>query len=82
MFQNEPISHFTPMMRSPMGGPTGSWSLDAGNNGEEIISSSLLDELKNNKTRHFELSEIVDHVAEFRCRFDVLLLYCIYVSLI
>ncbi|KAH7366214.1 hypothetical protein KP509_18G068300 [Ceratopteris richardii] len=32
---------------------------------EELKSSSLLDELKNNKSRRFELSDIIGHVVEF-----------------
>ncbi|GER37457.1 pumilio domain-containing protein [Striga asiatica] len=34
--------------------------------GKETFASSLLEELKNNKTKCFELLEIVGHVAEFR----------------
>jgi pumilio RNA-binding family len=34
--------------------------------GEEPKGSSLLEELKNNKTRRFELADIVGHVLEFR----------------
>ncbi|KAJ4971066.1 hypothetical protein NE237_004165 [Protea cynaroides] len=38
---------------------------DNSGNMEESFASSLLEEFKNNKTRSFELSEIVDHVVEF-----------------
>ncbi|KDO48818.1 hypothetical protein CISIN_1g001685mg [Citrus sinensis] len=63
-FPNERNSRFTSMMRSSMGGPM-PWHLDAGINMEGRLSSSLLDEFKTNKTRSFELSDIVDHVVEF-----------------
>lgn len=63
-FPNERNSRFTSMMRSSMGGPM-PWHLDAGINMEGRLSSSLLDEFKANKTRSFELSDIVDHVVEF-----------------
>ncbi|KAJ4720751.1 putative Pumilio [Melia azedarach] len=63
-FSPERNSRFTSMMRSSMGGPT-VWPLDAGNNMEGRLTSTLLDEFKTNKTRSFELSDIVDHVVEF-----------------
>ncbi|XP_059628330.1 pumilio homolog 4 [Cornus florida] len=65
MFQNERISHFNSMLRSPMGGSSKTWHSDFGANVEESFSASLLEELKNNKTRSFELPDIVDHVVEF-----------------
>ncbi|KAA8534410.1 hypothetical protein F0562_031927 [Nyssa sinensis] len=65
MFQNERISRFTSMLRSPMGGSAKLLYSDIGTNMEGIFASSLLEELKNNKTRSFELSDIVDHVVEF-----------------
>jgi pumilio RNA-binding family len=34
--------------------------------GEELKGSTLLEELKNNKTRKFELADIAGHVIEFR----------------
>lgn len=40
----------------------------------ESFTSSLLDEFKNNKTKCFELSEIVGHVVEFRFTFFFLCL--------
>ncbi|XP_038690451.1 pumilio homolog 4 [Tripterygium wilfordii] len=65
-FQNERISRFTSMMRSSMGGSVGSWHSDIDiNNVDGRFVSSLLDEFKNNKTRSFELSDIVGHVVEF-----------------
>lgn len=65
MFQNDQISRFTSMMRSSMGGPITSWHTDTSNI-EGRFASTLLEEFKNNKTRSFELSNIVDHVIEFR----------------
>jgi pumilio RNA-binding family len=38
----------------------------AGEVGEDMRASSLLDELKNSKSRRFELQEIAGHVVEFR----------------
>lgn len=66
MFHNERISHFNSMMRSSMKESVASWHSDIGNNLEGRFLSSLLDEFKNNKTKSFELSDIVDHVVEFR----------------
>ncbi|GLT93234.1 hypothetical protein SLE2022_110350 [Rubroshorea leprosula] len=63
--QNERMSHFTSMMRSSVGGTMGTWNSDIGNNVNGRYMSSLLDEFKNNKTRSFELSDIVGHVVEF-----------------
>nr|XP_011469641.1 PREDICTED: pumilio homolog 4 [Fragaria vesca subsp. vesca]XP_011469642.1 PREDICTED: pumilio homolog 4 [Fragaria vesca subsp. vesca] len=67
MFQNEKISRFNSMMKSPMGGSVGAWNSDVGNDieGRHASSSSLLDEFKNNKNKSFELADIVDHVVEF-----------------
>ncbi|KAF3967579.1 hypothetical protein CMV_008432 [Castanea mollissima] len=62
-FQNEQFSHFTSMMRSSMGGSIGPWLSDG--NMEGRFASTLLDEFKTNKTRSFELSDIIDHVVEF-----------------
>ncbi|XP_031257324.1 pumilio homolog 4 [Pistacia vera] len=63
-FLNEQNSCFASMMRSSMGGPV-SWHSGAGSNLEGRFTSSLLDEFKTNKTRSFELLDIVDHVVEF-----------------
>ncbi|KAF2318488.1 hypothetical protein GH714_008306 [Hevea brasiliensis] len=63
-FQDERAAHFTSMVRNSMGGSIGPWHSDIGNNVERRYASSLLDEFKN-KTRSFELSDIVDHVVEF-----------------
>ena len=78
MFQNDQISCFTSMMRSSMGGPITSWHTDTSNM-EGRFASTLLEEFKNNKTRSFELSDIVDHVIEFRYAYNpVLVLYSTY----
>ncbi|XP_043700603.1 pumilio homolog 4-like isoform X2 [Telopea speciosissima] len=63
--QNERVSRFPSMTRSSMGGSVGSWHSENDGNMEESFASSLLEEFKNNKTRCFELSEIVDHAVEF-----------------
>ncbi|XP_022752720.1 pumilio homolog 2-like [Durio zibethinus] len=66
-----PIRHtdlnirFPSGMRNLAGGVMGSWHLDAGYNMDESFASSLLEEFKSNKTKCFELSEIVGHVVEF-----------------
>lgn len=65
VFHNERISHYASMIRGSMGGGIGSWHSGIGNNMEGIFVSTLLDEFKNNKTRSFELSDIVGHVIEF-----------------
>lgn len=64
-FQSGRASHLASVMRSSMGGSTGSWQSDIGCNAERKQSSSLMDEFKNNKTGSFELSDIVGHVVEF-----------------
>ncbi|XP_010241847.1 PREDICTED: pumilio homolog 4-like [Nelumbo nucifera] len=63
--QSERISRFPSMIRSSAGGSAGSWHSDNSGNMDESFASSLLEEFKNNKTRSFELSEIVAHVVEF-----------------
>lgn len=65
VMQNERLSRSPSFMRSAAIGSMGSWNLENGDM-EENYASSLLDELKNNKTRSFELSDIVGHVVEFR----------------
>lgn len=64
-FQSGRASHLASVMRSSMGGSTGSRQSDIGCNAERKQSSSLIDEFKNNKTGSFELSDIVGHVVEF-----------------
>lgn len=63
-FQNERVAQFNSMLRNSIGGSIGSWQSDVGSNMERRYVSSLLDEFKN-KTRSFELADIVDHVVEF-----------------
>ncbi|XP_010935724.1 pumilio homolog 1 [Elaeis guineensis] len=62
--QNERLSRSPSFMRSAAVGSMGSWNLENGVM-EENYASSLLEELKSNKTRSFELSDIVGHVVEF-----------------
>ncbi|XP_028086078.1 LOW QUALITY PROTEIN: pumilio homolog 4-like [Camellia sinensis] len=64
-FQNERISRFNSMLRSSLGGSSGPWHPNVGTNMEGVLASSLLEELKNNKTRSYELSDIIDNVVEF-----------------
>ncbi|CAK7325429.1 unnamed protein product [Dovyalis caffra] len=64
-FQSERAACLASMIRSSMGGSTGSWQSDIGCNAERRHSSSLIDEFKNNKTGSFELSDIVGHIVEF-----------------
>ncbi|XP_007009912.2 PREDICTED: pumilio homolog 4 [Theobroma cacao] len=59
--QNDRTARFNSMMRTS----TGAWPSDIGNNVDGRFISSLLDEFKNNKTRCFELLDIIDHVVEF-----------------
>lgn len=65
MLQKERISHSDSMLRSSTGGSSGSWHSDAGINMEGVLVSSLLEDLKNKKTRSLELSDMVDDVVEF-----------------
>ncbi|KAE7997016.1 hypothetical protein FH972_001689 [Carpinus fangiana] len=65
VFHNDRISNFTSMMRSSMGGSIGSWHSDISSNMEGRFASTLLDEFKNNKTRSFELPDIIGNVVEF-----------------
>ncbi|KAG4150441.1 hypothetical protein ERO13_D04G004200v2 [Gossypium hirsutum] len=59
--QNDRTARFNSMMRSS----SGSWHSDISSSMDGRYVSSLLDEFKNNKTRSFELLDIVDHVVEF-----------------
>ncbi|KAI3987309.1 hypothetical protein MKX01_003059, partial [Papaver californicum] len=65
MLQNQRISSFPSMLRGTTGGSLGSWLSGDGEKLEESYGSSSLEEFKTNKTRSFELSEIVDYVVEF-----------------
>ncbi|KAL0920392.1 hypothetical protein M5K25_009527 [Dendrobium thyrsiflorum] len=62
--QSGRLSRFPTMLRSTIGASKGSWDHENGIM-EEEFASTLLAEFKNNKTRSFELSDIVDHVVEF-----------------
>ncbi|KAJ8766012.1 hypothetical protein K2173_020528 [Erythroxylum novogranatense] len=64
-FQNEQIALFNSTMRNSKALSTGSLNSDSRINVEKKYVSSLLDEFKTNKTRSFELSDIVNHVAKF-----------------
>lgn len=75
MLQKERISHFDSMLRSSTGGSSGSWHSDAGINMEGVLVSSLLEDLKNKKTRSLELSDMVDDVVEFRYAWSLWLSY-------
>lgn len=65
-WQKDSFSQYNSMFRSSMGGSNGSWHSNFGTNMEGVLVSSLLEELKNNKTRSLELSDILDDVVEFR----------------
>ncbi|TVU07472.1 hypothetical protein EJB05_46795, partial [Eragrostis curvula] len=62
--QGERLTRVPSMVRSTAGGSMGSWNAENGlmDNG---YGSSLLEEFKTNKTRSFELLDIVGHVVEF-----------------
>ncbi|KAH7283791.1 hypothetical protein KP509_34G024000 [Ceratopteris richardii] len=52
-------------VRSPVAGPYMSWQAQKASDRGEDKGSTLLEELKNNKTRKFELADIAGHVVEF-----------------
>ncbi|GLT93063.1 hypothetical protein SLE2022_108690 [Rubroshorea leprosula] len=56
---------FSSGLRNLSGGAMGAWHSETGSNLDGSFASSLLDEFKSNKTKCFELSEIVGHVVEF-----------------
>lgn len=56
---------FSSGMRNLSGGVMGSWQSDTGANMHGNFAPSLLEEFKSNKTKSFELSDIVGHVVEF-----------------
>ncbi|KAK3155664.1 hypothetical protein QOZ80_2BG0206060 [Eleusine coracana subsp. coracana] len=62
--QGDRLTRGPSMVRSTAGGSMGSWNAENGlmDNG---YGSSLLEEFKTNKTRSFELLDIVGHVVEF-----------------
>ncbi|KAI3721448.1 hypothetical protein L2E82_32459 [Cichorium intybus] len=61
--QQERTMQFAPFRNSR--GVSGSWNLEGDISLDRRYISSLLDELKNNKNKSFELSDVVDHVIEF-----------------
>ncbi|KAK8955641.1 hypothetical protein KSP40_PGU001688 [Platanthera guangdongensis] len=61
--QNGRLPGFPSVLRSAMAASKGSWNHQ--NSSIEGFTSTLLEEFKSNKTRSFELSDIVDHVVEF-----------------
>lgn len=63
--QTDRLSRFPSMLRSAIWPSKGSWNHENGIT-EEEFASTLLEEFKSNKTRSFGLSDIVDHVVEFR----------------
>jgi len=62
--QGDRLTRLPAVVRNTAGGSMGSWSSENGlmDNG---YGSSLLEEFKTNKTRSFELLDIVGHVVEF-----------------
>ncbi|RCV08954.1 hypothetical protein SETIT_1G368200v2 [Setaria italica] len=62
--QGERLTRIPSVVRNTAGGSMGSWNSENGlmDNG---YGSSLLEEFKTNKTRSFELLDIVGHVVEF-----------------
>lgn len=65
MLHEERIARFNSMLRTSSEAPIGPWFSTSASNIEGKLSS-LLDEFKNNKTKSFELSDILGHVVEFR----------------
>lgn len=61
----ERTTRFPSGMRNFAGGVMGAWHSEAGSNLDESFTPSLLDEFKSNKTKCFELLEIIGHVVEF-----------------
>ncbi|KAL1828042.1 hypothetical protein ACET3Z_006454 [Daucus carota] len=65
LLQDDRISNYTSMLQNQMGGSSGSWHSETGMNMERNFASSLLEEIKNNKSKSFELLDVVDHVVDF-----------------
>lgn len=64
-FRNERCSHF-PTFKVQVSRSSGSCNIASGSTVEGKLSSSLLEELKNNKTKSLELLDVLDHFVEFR----------------
>ncbi|KAK8950784.1 hypothetical protein KSP39_PZI004841 [Platanthera zijinensis] len=62
--QSDRLSRLPSVLRSGLGTPKGAWNYEGGII-DESFASTLLEEFKNNKTRSFDLSDIVSHVVEF-----------------
>ncbi|KAI4373044.1 hypothetical protein MLD38_011213 [Melastoma candidum] len=62
---DERVARISSLMRSPMGDMTSSWASGNSAHAEGRFASSVLDEFKNNKTRSYELTDILGHVVEF-----------------
>uniref|UniRef100_A0A453Q3C6 PUM-HD domain-containing protein n=1 Tax=Aegilops tauschii subsp. strangulata TaxID=200361 RepID=A0A453Q3C6_AEGTS len=62
--QGDRLTRIPSMARSTTGGAMGSWSSENGLV-DNAYESTLLEEFKTNKTRSFELLDIVGHVVEF-----------------
>ncbi|KAM3245258.1 hypothetical protein ACQJBY_056527 [Aegilops geniculata] len=62
--QGDRLTRIPSMARSATGGAMGSWSSENGLV-DNAYESTLLEEFKTNKTRSFELLDIVGHVVEF-----------------
>lgn len=62
--QGDRLTRIPATVRNTPGGSMGSWNVDNGLMGNGY-GSSLLEEFKTNKTRSFELLDIVGHVVEF-----------------
>lgn len=66
MLQDDRISSYTSMLQSQIGGSSGPWHPEIGINVERSFAASILEEIKNNKSRSIELLDVVDHVVDFR----------------
>ncbi|KAL3520749.1 hypothetical protein ACH5RR_018898 [Cinchona calisaya] len=64
-FQTEQPTRSPTAMKSQTGGSSSSRNPASGTNKEGKLVSSLLEELKSNKGRSLELSEVLNHVVEF-----------------
>ncbi|CAD6248963.1 unnamed protein product [Miscanthus lutarioriparius] len=62
--QGDRLTRLPAMVRNTAGGSMGSWNSENGLMDNDY-GSSLLEEFKTNKTRSFELLDIVGHVVEF-----------------
>ncbi|KAK3026888.1 hypothetical protein RJ639_041357 [Escallonia herrerae] len=63
--QNEQNLGYISMLKSSTGRSTESWHPQTVINMKERFSSPILEEIKSNRNRSFELSDVVNHVIEF-----------------